>query len=64
MESSERIFHLFNRLPAELRIEIWKMAIPQRVIEVNHPQWLANEMHCHGQQTDYSATWATHQFNW
>lgn len=37
MEVSERIFHLFPRLPAELRLAIWRECLPRRVSELDCP---------------------------
>ncbi|KAJ5152805.1 uncharacterized protein N7482_009283 [Penicillium canariense] len=37
MEASERTFHLFPRLPAELRLAIWRECLPRRVSELEAP---------------------------
>jgi len=34
---SEKSFHLFSRLPAELRLEIWRLCLPHRVWESDFP---------------------------
>ncbi|KAJ5355173.1 uncharacterized protein N7496_012385 [Penicillium cataractarum] len=44
-------FHLFSRLPAELRIKIWEFCLPNRVVELNHPQWVAQKDKCTGTWT-------------
>jgi hypothetical protein len=51
VSSLETGFRLFRQLPAELRIQIWKMALPNRIVEANHPQWLAALMQCDGNWT-------------
>lgn len=37
MSASERTFHLFPRLPAELRLAIWRLCLPHRVYELDVP---------------------------
>lgn len=37
MEASECAFHLFPRLPAELRLAIWRECLPRRVSELDTP---------------------------
>ncbi|GLI78287.1 hypothetical protein PoHVEF18_006597 [Penicillium ochrochloron] len=50
--SSGPQFHLFSRLPAELRIMIWQMSLPEKIVEINHPSWLAQQTQCNGQWTE------------
>ncbi|OOQ84150.1 hypothetical protein PEBR_31549 [Penicillium brasilianum] len=44
-------FHLFSRLPAELRMKIWEFCLPNRVVELNHPRWVAQKDKCDGTWT-------------
>ncbi|KAJ5907162.1 uncharacterized protein N7473_004078 [Penicillium subrubescens] len=34
---AERNFHLFPRLPKELRLHIWRLCLPHRVTELDNP---------------------------
>jgi hypothetical protein len=34
---AENYFHLFPRLPTELRLEIWRLCLPRRVWELDIP---------------------------
>ncbi|KAI1410392.1 hypothetical protein F5Y13DRAFT_192253 [Hypoxylon sp. FL1857] len=45
MESQEPVFHPFPRLPAELRLAIWRECLPHRVVELQCP--------CEGLVFDY-----------
>ncbi|KAK5111585.1 hypothetical protein LTR85_011814 [Meristemomyces frigidus] len=38
MALSERVFHLFPQLPAELRDEIWRYCLPNRIWERDEPE--------------------------
>ncbi|KAL3703665.1 hypothetical protein TMatcc_010854, partial [Talaromyces marneffei ATCC 18224] len=37
MESSITTFHFFPKLPIELRLQIWRLCLPQRVYEKDNP---------------------------
>ncbi|KAJ5698721.1 hypothetical protein N7462_000726 [Penicillium macrosclerotiorum] len=39
-------FTVFGRLPPELRILIWELCIPSRVVELNRPVWPDMEVSC------------------
>lgn len=37
MELQEKHFDFFSQLPAELRLLIWRLCLPNRVVELDYP---------------------------
>lgn len=36
-QNDQEDFHFFPKLPAELRLIVWRLCLPHRVVEINHP---------------------------
>ncbi|KAJ5167274.1 uncharacterized protein N7482_006055 [Penicillium canariense] len=37
MENNNQEFHFFSQLPTELRLAIWRICLPNRVVEIDYP---------------------------